>query len=105
MNDANGWRRTSPSLEVLCDKYAWRYVESLQNMCTAFLFYPNSGRFGETVVFVYSDYRSPEDAVKAAKLWTMNRDVLEKAPDENFSYQLAPGRCVETEPYIFRQAW
>lgn len=99
------WKELLPSTEVLCDKYAWRYVEKLENACSAFLYYPNSCEHGETVIFKYSDYRSPSDAIKAAKLWTMKKGGLEQTPSGDFSYKLALGRYVERSPRVIRQAW
>jgi len=107
-NSACEWKSLSPTLEVLSDKYAYRYVESLPNKVVAFRYYLRSFTFSRTVVFWHKNYASPEDALKAAKYWLIRYEELERAPSdegEAYKYNLALNLFLEPSPETLREAW
>lgn len=72
------WRKLTPTLEVLEDRYAYRYIEAATYVCYAFVYHLESYQMSDTVVFCYDDYITPADAINAAKAWTLRRDSLER---------------------------
>lgn len=74
------WKKNTNSLHVLVDKYAYRYVEELDHRCIAYKFHLGTATYSDTISFWYSDYATPEDAVKAAKVSLMWGE-LEKSLD------------------------
>ena len=105
MNERRGWRvLLDENLEILEDCHAYRYVERLSNRCTAYVCFLRTATTSRNVAFWYEDYRTPADAVLAAKAWTMKQSVLEHEPAGDFRYRLALGKVVEPEPEVFREA-
>lgn len=98
------WRDLTETIEILEDKYSWRYVERLAHRCTVWQFYLGTATFSETRCHWYRDYASPDDAIKAAKRSVAERGELERSVLLE-SYQLADGLWIEPSPQVERPGW
>ena len=96
-----------PELQMYCDRYAFRYVETYLHRVEAYKYHRMSHRFSDRVAFWYEHYAPVEDAILAAKQWCM-RGELERTPPSMEAappIQLADGLYTLPDPTLMSKGW